>query len=59
MSDTTLEPHSPWDGSMLTLRRDCYVASGDPLLAAAERDLATFAALETPPFVVGAPATAR
>jgi len=53
-----LEPYSPWDATMLTLRRDCYAASGDPLLATAERDLATFAGLEAQPFAVVAPATA-
>jgi predicted membrane-bound spermidine synthase len=47
-----LEPYSPWDLEMLTLRRDCYAASGDPLLTRAERDLEAFARLEPQPFVV-------
>lgn len=47
-----MEPYSPWNLDMLTLRRDCYAASGDPLLSRAERDLETFARLEPQPFVV-------
>jgi len=54
-----LEPYTPWDLTMLTLRRDCYAASGDPLLAAAERDLARFGELEAQPFGLIAPATVR
>ena len=54
-----LEPYSPWDPEMLTLRRDCYAATADPLLARAEQDLATFARLETQPFVLLRPLTAR
>jgi spermidine synthase len=36
-----LEPHVPWTESFLRLRRDCYQATGHPLLAAADRDLNT------------------
>lgn len=53
-----LEPHSPWDGQMLTLRRDCYAATADPLLTTAERDLRTYAGLEAQPFTLPQP-TAR
>jgi predicted membrane-bound spermidine synthase len=54
-----LEPYSPWEYDMLILRRDCYAASGDPLLTRAERDLETFARLEPQPFVVMRASTAR
>jgi spermidine synthase len=37
-----LEPHVPWSASFLTLRRDCYAASGDPRLAVATADLNDF-----------------
>ena len=47
-----LEPHTPWDVPMLTLRRDCYAASGDPLLGVAERDLQRFSELDAQPFAV-------
>jgi hypothetical protein len=32
----------PWTEEFLRLRRDCYQATADPLLAAANRDLNTF-----------------
>ena len=54
-----LEPHFPWDVDLLTLRRDCYAATNDPLLAAAERDLQKYIDLEPQPFVVGRPLTAH
>jgi 2-C-methyl-D-erythritol 4-phosphate cytidylyltransferase len=41
-----LEPHSPWDPPMLTLRRDCYASTADPLLSKAERELREYADLE-------------
>jgi len=53
-----LEPHSPWDPQMLTLRRDCYAATADPLLTRAERELQTYASLEAQPFTLPRP-TAR
>jgi spermidine synthase len=54
-----LEPYSPWDPEMLTLRRDCYAATGDPLLSTAEQELQTYARLETQPFALTTPSTAR
>jgi hypothetical protein len=50
-----LEPHSPWDPEMLTLRRDCYAATADPLLSTAERDLQSYAQLEPQPFSLASP----
>jgi hypothetical protein len=50
-----LEPHSPWDAQMLTLRRDCYAATADPLLTRAERELQTYAGLEAQPFTLPRP----
>jgi hypothetical protein len=47
-----LEPHSPWDPEMLTLRRDCYAATADPLLTRAERELQSYAELEAQPFTL-------
>jgi spermidine synthase len=37
-----LEPHALWTRSFLTLRRDCYLAIGDPRLAVATRELEEF-----------------
>jgi spermidine synthase len=54
-----LEPYPPWEVTALTLRRECYAATGDPKLQEAERDLATFNAAESQPFVVGVVAMAR
>jgi spermidine synthase len=54
-----LEPHPPWEGTALLLRRDCYAATGDPRLRNAERDLATFNAAESQPFAVGVVAMAH
>lgn len=54
-----LEPYTPWDLGMLTLRRDCYFASGDPLLPSAERELASFGEREAQPFGIADSATAR
>ncbi len=34
-----LEPHVPWNGAFLAMRRDCYEATGDQRLAIAIRDL--------------------
>jgi len=54
-----LEPHTPWDATMLTLRRDCYAASGDPLLGIAERDLKRFVELDAQPFTAVLPPPAH
>jgi hypothetical protein len=43
----------------LTLRRECYAATGDRKLQIAERDLATFNAAESQPFAVGVVAMAH
>ena len=50
-----LEPYFPWDAELLTLRRDCYAATNDPLLDVAERDLRTLLALDPQPIVVTRP----
>ena len=34
-----LEPHVPWRLELLTARRDCYVATGDPLAIQATADV--------------------
>jgi hypothetical protein len=44
-----LEPHVPWTGAFLALRRDCYQATGNPRLAAALRDLDEFLSREPLP----------
>jgi hypothetical protein len=44
-----LEPHVPWTGRFLVLRRDCYQATADPRLGAALRDLGEFASGEPLP----------
>ncbi len=44
-----LEPHVPWTGHFLTLRRDCYQLNDDPRLALANRDLNEFMAHEPLP----------
>jgi spermidine synthase len=44
-----LEPHVPWSAPFLVLRRDCYLASHDPRLAVANRDLDDFFAHEPLP----------
>jgi hypothetical protein len=44
-----LEPRVPWSLTFLSLRRDCYHATGDPRLAAANRDLDAFLAREPVP----------
>ena len=41
-----LEPHVPWNGAFLAMRRDCYAATGDQRLAIAIRDLSEFLAHE-------------
>jgi hypothetical protein len=41
-----LEPHVPWTLPFLTLRRDCYAATGDARVAVAARDLRTLIAHE-------------
>ncbi|HST30189.1 MAG TPA: fused MFS/spermidine synthase [Chthoniobacterales bacterium] len=40
------EPFVPWQEGFLKTRRDCYKATGNPLLARAERDLQKFNAAE-------------
>lgn len=40
------EPHVPWQEEFLTLRRDAYRTTSDPLLVQAEADLAEFKAGE-------------
>ena len=54
-----LEPYSPWDGDMLLLRRDCYLATNDPLFPTAQEELQTYAELEPQPFMRLRPLTAR
>ena len=39
-----LEPQAPWTLTFLTLRRDCYQATGDARLAEAARDVRQFIA---------------
>ncbi len=41
-----LEPHVPWQDEFLTIRRNCYQATADPLLAQAEADLRDYLAGE-------------
>jgi spermidine synthase len=41
-----LEPHVPWTGAVLVMRRDCYQANDDPRLGDAERDLREFVSRE-------------
>jgi predicted membrane-bound spermidine synthase len=50
-----MEPFPPWTAFMLTLRRDCYQAAGDPRLAIATRDLDRFARREAVPLAAGVP----
>jgi hypothetical protein len=45
----SFEPNVPWDRQFLKGRRDCYRELGDPLLAKAEKDLASFHASEAEP----------
>ena len=52
-----MEPFVPWNAFMLTLRRDCYEANGDPRLAVATRDLLRFYSREAVPLSAGLPAT--
>lgn len=47
-----MEPHVPWTAEFLTLRRDCYEATGDVRLAAAVADVSRFAAREPRPLTV-------
>jgi hypothetical protein len=51
-----MEPFVPWNAFMLTLRRDCYEANGDPRLAVATRDLLRFYSREAVPLSAGLPA---
>ena len=37
-----LEPHVPWTLEVLTSRRDCYLATGDPRSTEAIRDVERF-----------------
>ena len=46
-----LEPHVPWTESFLRLRRDCYQATGNSLLAAANRDLDTLLSHSSQPLL--------
>jgi spermidine synthase len=41
-----LEPFVPWRRDFLTIRRDCYLATGDTRLTAANRDLGEFLSAE-------------
>jgi spermidine synthase len=44
------EPYVPWVLDPLTVRRDCYAATRDPLGARAQRDLDEFTSAEPRPF---------
>jgi hypothetical protein len=44
-----LEPHVPWRATFLIIRRDCYLATADPRLTTATRDLADYFAHEPLP----------
>lgn len=44
-----LEPHVPWTGAFLAMRRDCYQATADARLAVASRDLYEFLSREPLP----------
>jgi spermidine synthase len=44
-----LEPHVPWTAGFLSIRRDCYLATADPRLTTATRDLEDFYAHEPQP----------
>ena len=46
-----LEPYVPWTKSLLTLRRDCYRETGDPLRVRAARELQEFLDAEPPRLV--------
>ena len=46
-----LEPHVPWTKSLLTLRRDCYRETNDPLRVRAARELQEFLDAEPPRLV--------
>ena len=48
-----LEPHAPWTMTFLTIRRDCYQATGNPRLAVAARELRQFLAHEPVPLTAG------
>jgi hypothetical protein len=41
-----LEPHVPWSGDFLALRRACYAETGDPRLDVATRDLNEYQTME-------------
>jgi hypothetical protein len=47
------EPHVPWTGRFLGLRRDCYEAVGDPRLEIATRDIIEFMSAEGLPLESG------
>ena len=44
-----LEPYIPWTQALLTMRRDCYQATNNPRLPAAQRELDAFFAGEPLP----------
>jgi len=46
-----LEPFVPWTSVFLVARRDCYLASNDPRVAIAARELEAFFAREPLPLV--------
>jgi spermidine synthase len=46
-----LDPHTPWNASYLSMRRDCYRRAGDSRVIEAERDLTQFLAAEPQPLV--------
>jgi spermidine synthase len=48
-----LEPQAPWTLTFLTIRRDCYQATGNPRLAVAARELRQFLAHEPVPLTAG------
>jgi hypothetical protein len=48
-----LEPHVPWNQAFLSLRVDCYEASGDPRRDIARRELLDFLSREPLPLATG------
>jgi spermidine synthase len=53
-----LEPHTPWNAGYLTLRQECYRATGDARLEVAARELGEFLQREAESFAAGVPAPA-
>ena len=48
-----LEPHVPWNQTFLSLRLDCYEATGDPRRDVARRELLDFLSREPLPLASG------